>query len=228
MEITLDLIVFTVLAVFTLASAVLAVTTKRILRAATFLLFVLFGTAGIYFQLNYSFLGAVQLLIYAGGITVLYVFSILLTSSEGDKAEKLRGYKFVVGILATLAGLAICLFVTLRHQFLPEHFEHGELAVREIGFALMSPEKQGYLLPFEVISLLLLACIVGGIPPANDNKKVPERVKKRDRPHSSILPYNGSSGGGAGQGARKQRNVVHEGCGKAMRSMESVQNKLLL
>ena len=152
MEITLDLIVFTVLAVFTLASAVLAVTTKRILRAATFLLFVLFGTAGIYFQLNYSFLGAVQLLIYAGGITVLYVFSILLTSSEGDKAEKLRGYKFVVGILATL-----------RHQFLPEHFEHGELAVREIGFALMSPEKQGYLLPFEVISLLLLACIVGGI-----------------------------------------------------------------
>ena len=84
MEITLDLIVFTVLAVFTLASAVLAVTTKRILRAATFLLFVLFGTAGIYFQLNYSFLGAVQLLIYAGGITVLYVFSILLTSSETD------------------------------------------------------------------------------------------------------------------------------------------------
>ena len=226
MEITLDLIVFTVLAVFTLASAVLAVTTKRILRAATFLLFVLFGTAGIYFQLNYSFLGAVQLLIYAGGITVLYVFSILLTSSEGDKAEKLRGYKFVVGILATLAGLAICLFVTLRHQFLPEHFEHGELAVREIGFALMSPEKQGYLLPFEVISLLLLACIVGGI--LIDKKKVPERVKKRARPHSSILPYNGSPGGGAGQGARKQRNVVHEGCGKAMRSMESVQNKLLL
>ena len=72
MEITLELIVFTVLAVFTAVSAVLAVTTKRILRAATYLLFVLFGTAGIYFQLNYSFLGAVQLLIYAGGITVLY------------------------------------------------------------------------------------------------------------------------------------------------------------
>ncbi len=55
MEITLELIVFTVLAVFTAVSAVLAVTTKRILRAATYLLFVLFGTAGIYFQLNYSF-----------------------------------------------------------------------------------------------------------------------------------------------------------------------------
>ena len=78
MEITLELIVFTVLALFIGVSAILAVTTRRILRAATYLLFVLFGTAGIYFQLNYSFLGAVQLLIYAGGITVLYVFSILL------------------------------------------------------------------------------------------------------------------------------------------------------
>ena len=163
MEITLELIVFTVLAVFTLASAVLAVTTKRILRAATFLLFVLFGTAGIYFQLNYSFLGAVQLLIYAGGITVLYVFSILLTSSEGDKAEELKGYKFVAGLAATLAGLGVCLFITLKHHFLPSHFEHGELSVRTIGHALMSSDKYGYVLPFEVISLLLLACIVGGI-----------------------------------------------------------------
>ena len=163
MEITLELIVFAVLAIFITVSAVLAVSTRRILRAATYLLFVLFGTAGIYFQLNYSFLGAVQLLIYAGGITVLYVFSILLTSSEGDKAEELKGYKFVAGLAATLAGLGVCLFITLKHHFLPSHFEHGELSVRTIGHALMSSDKYGYVLPFEVISLLLLACIVGGI-----------------------------------------------------------------
>ena len=163
MEITLELIVFAVLAIFITVSAVLAVSTRRILRAATYLLFVLFGTAGIYFQLNYSFLGAVQLLIYAGGITVLYVFSILLTSSEDDKAEELKGYKFVAGLAATLAGLGVCLFITLKHHFLPSHFEHGELSVRTIGHALMSSDKYGYVLPFEVISLLLLACIVGGI-----------------------------------------------------------------
>ena len=163
MEITLELIVFAVLAIFITVSAVLAVSTRRILRAATYLLIVLFGTAGIYFQLNYSFLGAVQLLIYAGGITVLYVFSILLTSSEGDKAEELKGYKFVAGLAATLAGLGVCLFITLKHHFLPSHFEHGELSVRTIGHALMSSDKYGYVLPFEVISLLLLACIVGGI-----------------------------------------------------------------
>ena len=163
MEITLELIVFAVLAIVITVSAVLAVSTRRILRAATYLLFVLFGTAGIYFQLNYSFLGAVQLLIYAGGITVLYVFSILLTSSEGDKAEELKGYKFMAGLAATLAGLGVCLFITLKHHFLPSHFEHGELSVRAIGHALMSSDKYGYVLPFEVISLLLLACIVGGI-----------------------------------------------------------------
>ena len=151
------------LALFIGVSAILAVTTRRILRAATYLLFVLFGTAGIYFQLNYSFLGAVQLLIYAGGITVLYVFSILLTSRQGGKAEDLKGYKLFVGLGAALASLGICLWITLRHDFLPSHFEHGELHVRTIGHALMSSGKYGYILPFEVISLLLLACIVGGI-----------------------------------------------------------------
>ena len=149
MEITLELIVFTVLALFIGVSAILAVTTRRILRAATYLLFVLFGTAGIYFQLNYSFLGAVQLLIYAGGITVLYVFSILLTSSQGDKAEDLKGYKLFVGLGAALASLGICLWITLRHDFLPSHFEHGELHVRTIGHALMSSGKYGYILPGE-------------------------------------------------------------------------------
>ena len=163
MEITLELIVFIILALFISVNAVLAVTTKRILRAATYLLFVLFGTAGIYFQLNYSFLGAVQLLIYAGGITVLYVFSILLTSSEGDKAEKLKKGRLAAGLAASAAGLAVCLFVVLKHQFIPSHFEHGELPVRTIGHALMESGKNGYVLPFEVISILLLACIVGGI-----------------------------------------------------------------
>jgi NADH-quinone oxidoreductase subunit J len=167
MEITLDLIVFTVLAVFMTASAVLAVTTKRILRAATCLLFVLFGTAGIYFQLNYSFLGAVQLLIYAGGITVLYVFSILLTSGRqgDDHAEKLKKSKMIAGLVITAAALTICLFLTLKNRFLPSHFDfdHGELDVNIIGHALMGIGKYQYLLPFEVISILLLACIVGVI-----------------------------------------------------------------
>ena len=160
---TLQIIVFIVLALFIGICSVLSVTTSRILRAATYLLFVLFGTAGIYFQLNYAFLGAVQLLIYAGGITVLYVFSILLTSAQGDKAEKLKNSKMAAGFLSTLAGLAICLFVMLKHDFIEPSIQPGELDVKTIGFTLMGMEKYQYVLPFEVISILLLACIVGGI-----------------------------------------------------------------
>ena len=80
----------------------------------------LFGTAGIYFQLNYSFLGAVQMLIYAGGITVLYVFSILLTSSEGDtlggpaRIQARRGTGW-----PRSPRLGVCLWITLRHKFVP-------------------------------------------------------------------------------------------------------------
>lgn len=160
---TLQTIVFIILAVVICVCSVLAITTKRILRSATYLLFVLFATAGIYFQLNYSFLGAVQLLIYAGGITILYVFSILLTSSEGDKAEPLKAGKMIAGLVSTLAGLAICLFVIIKHKFFPSVFQTGELEVGAIGEALMGTDKFQYLLPFEVISILLLACIVGGI-----------------------------------------------------------------
>ena len=85
MEMTLPKVVFLFLATVIVVFSILTVTTKRILRSATYLLFVLFATAGIYFELNYSFLGAVQLTVYAGGIIVLYVFSILLTSSDNQK-----------------------------------------------------------------------------------------------------------------------------------------------
>lgn len=156
-------IVFIILAAIIGVCSILAITTKRILRSATFLLFVLFATAGIYFQLNYSFLGAVQLLIYAGGITILYVFSILLTSSDGDRAEPLKNKKMIIGLLSTLAGLGVCIYVIVKHKFHESVFQMGELDVRIIGQSLMGTEKYQYLLPFEVISLLLLACIVGGI-----------------------------------------------------------------
>ena len=171
---TLQLIVFIVVALMIGVCSVLAVTTSRILRAATYLLFVLIGTAGIYFLLNYAFLGAVQLLIYAGGITVLYVFSILLTSAQGDKAEKLKNSKMVAGLVASIAGLALCLVVMLKNRFLPSQFEPGELDVHTIGMSLMGMDKYQYVLPFEVISILLLACIVGGVMIAqkrNDNEK---------------------------------------------------------
>lgn len=159
----MELVVFYILAAVIIVFSILTVTTRRILRSATYLLFVLFATAGIYFQLNYSFLGAVQLTIYAGGIIVLYVFSILLTSPDGDMAAYLPRGKFFAGLLASLAGAVLCIFITLSHTFPASRFVPGEIDMKTIGFALLGTGKYQYMLPFEAISVLLLACIIGGI-----------------------------------------------------------------
>ncbi|WP_163211465.1 NADH-quinone oxidoreductase subunit J [Bacteroides sp. 519] len=160
----METIVFFALAVFIAVFSVMTVTTKRIVRSATYLLFVLFGTAGIYFLLGYTFLGSVQIMVYAGGIVVLYVFSILLTSGDNDFAEKLKRSKFLAGLGATLVGAVVVLFILLRHKFVPTtDLEPVELNIKTIGHTLLSSDKYGYVLPFEAISILLLACIIGGL-----------------------------------------------------------------
>lgn len=164
MEITLETIIFYFLAAFITVFSLLTVTTTRMVRSATYLLFVLFGTAGIYFLLGYTFLGSVQIMVYAGGIVVLYVFSILLTSGEGDKAIKLKRSKFIAGLGTTIAGAIIVLFITLKHKFLATtDLKPIEISFSTIGQQMFSSDKYGYLLPFEAVSLLLLACIVGGL-----------------------------------------------------------------
>lgn len=164
MEITLETVIFYFLAAFITVFSLLTVTTTRMVRSATYLLFVLFGTAGIYFLLGYTFLGSVQIMVYAGGIVVLYVFSILLTSGEGDKAVKLKRSKFLAGLGTTVAGAIIVLFITLKHKFLATtDLKPIEVSFSTIGQQMFSSDKYGYLLPFEAVSLLLLACIVGGL-----------------------------------------------------------------
>ncbi len=85
---TLNVFMFYLLSATILVFSLLTITSGRILRAAVYLLFVLIGTAGLYFLLQYQFLAAVQLAIYAGGIVVLIIFSILLTSHISHKFRR--------------------------------------------------------------------------------------------------------------------------------------------
>lgn len=165
MEITLETVVFYFLAVFITVCSILTVTTRRMVRSATYLLFTLFGTAGIYFLLGYTFLGSVQIMVYAGGIVVLYVFSILLTNGEGDRTiDKLKRSKLMAGLGATVGGAIIVLFITLKHKFIvTTDLAPLEINIKTIGHSMLSSDKYGYLLPFEAVSILLLACIVGGL-----------------------------------------------------------------
>ena len=164
MEITLETVVFYFLAVFISVCSILTVTTRHMVRSATYLLFTLFGTAGIYFLLGYTLLGSVQIMVYAGGIVVLYVFSILLTSGEGDRTTKLKRSKLLAGLGATVGGAIIVVFITLKHKFLvTTDLVPLEINIKTIGHSMLSSDKFGYLLPFEAVSILLLACIVGGL-----------------------------------------------------------------
>ena len=164
MEITLETVVFYFLAVFISVCSILTVTTRHMVRSATYPLFTLFGTAGIYFLLGYTFLGSVQIMVYAGGIVVLYVFSILLTSGEGDRTTKLKRSKLLAGLGATVGGAIIVVFITLKHKFLvTTDLVPLEINIKTIGHSMLSSDKFGYLLPFEAVSILLLACIVGGL-----------------------------------------------------------------
>ena len=158
---------FIILAVVILGSALLCVTTTRIMRAATFMLFVLFGVAGVYFLLDYTFLGAAQISVYAGGVTMIYVFAIQLVSKQtlSGLVERMKGSRVLFGGFMTLLGLVTVSLVLLKNEFLFKACEvvDTEVPMRAIGTALVGSEKYQYVLPFEFISLFLLACIIGGL-----------------------------------------------------------------
>ncbi len=166
---TTESIVFIILAAIIAIFSVLSVTTKRIIRAATYLLFVLFGTAGLYFLLGYSFLGAVQVLVYAGGVVVLYIFAIMMTGKTKDTVQKsLSIRKRAAGLIAVLIGVGLLMFVFIGHQFVSQTLgaeitNESAVPMDQLGHTLLSSGEGGYLLPFEAVSVLLLACIIGGL-----------------------------------------------------------------
>lgn len=159
-------IMFVILAVFIMLSSIATVVTKSIVRAATYLLFVLLGTAGLYFLMGYTFLGSVQVMVYAGGIVVLYVFSILLTSGTQEVLKKTTVKKIVASVLLSLLGFAMFVFVLFKEQFKAMALgapDEKIISMEQIGKSMLSTEANGYLLPFEAVSVLLLACIVAGL-----------------------------------------------------------------
>lgn len=162
-----NMVMFIILAVVILGSALMCVMTKRIMRAATFLLFVLLGVAGLYFLLDYTFLGAAQISVYAGGVTMIYIFAIQLVSKRTLQGlvERLKGSRVVFGALITLISLVTVVAVFLKNKFIDMAVQmpDEEVSMNDIGNTLMGSEKYQYVLPFEFISVFLLACIIGGI-----------------------------------------------------------------
>jgi len=156
-------IMFILFAAMIVVFSVLTVTSRKVLRAAVYLLFVLVSTSGLYFMLNYQFLAAVQLTLYAGGIVVLIIFSILLTSHINQKFEPVGWKKSLFSVLAAASGAILAIITILDHSFAATAEAAREVNMRVIGKSLLSTDYDGFVLPFEVISILLIAAIVAAI-----------------------------------------------------------------
>jgi len=156
-------IIFYLLAALTLVSGLLSVSTRQIFRAAIYLLFSLIGIAGIYFWLQYEFIAAVQIVVYVGGITVLIIFSIFLTQQAGEKFSRQKIGRKVFSALAAFCGFALTMLQVYEHTFSTSSEEPVPVSVANIGKKMLSVNDQGFALPFEVISMLLLAALVGCI-----------------------------------------------------------------
>ena len=152
-------VIFYLFAAFTLASAALMVVSKNIVHSAVGLLFSFFGVAGIYVLLAADFLAVVQVLVYVGGILILLLFGVMLTQRITSVDMRTGTLQLVPAILA-VAGIFVILFRVIRTtswNIVPEAEAQFIPTAEKIGYPLMTD----FLIPFEIVSVLLLAALIG-------------------------------------------------------------------
>lgn len=164
-------IIFYVLAALVVTFGALTVFTQRIFRAAIFLLLTLIGIAGIYILMEMQFIAALQVVVYVGGIVVLIIFSIFLTSSGKEKVNPRKFVRVLTAALLSLSGLIFSIWIIATHVYTPAGITPIDPSVRNIGLQLLSYKDFGYVFPFEVVSILLLAALIGSIVIAMKSKK---------------------------------------------------------
>ncbi len=156
-------IIFYLISAFILGAGILAVTTRKIFRSAIWLLFSLVGIAAMYFWMQVEFIAAVQIVVYVGGIVVLIIFSIFLTQQSGKEMPKPVLKRVVFSVLAAVFGLAFIYRLISGYGFGEYATMPFNASVGEIGTQMLSTKEHGYILPFEVVSMLLLAAMIGCI-----------------------------------------------------------------
>ncbi|MDQ4004833.1 MAG: NADH-quinone oxidoreductase subunit J [Actinomycetota bacterium] len=149
--------IFTVLAVVGTGAAVRLVTARNVVHAALFLVVSLATVAGVYLLLAAEFVAWVQVLIYVGAIVVLLLFGLMLTRAPIGREALDNQQRVVSAIVATgiLAGLSVLVWDSFRDA----RIDLGPTTTHDIGTNLF----ESFVLPFEVVSFLLLAALVGAI-----------------------------------------------------------------
>ena len=173
---TATAVLFYIFALMAGGAAMMVVLSKNIVRMAVALLFTLTGVAGLYFLLNAEFLAAVQLVVYAGGTLILIIFGVMLTSKS-----PFSRFEPKLGEVVTAVSLAAILLFALTVGILKTNFKDEPIGVA--GAEIRYPvDKLGqvllgdYLVPFEVVSVLLLAVMIGAAYLAKGRRREGEGV----------------------------------------------------
>jgi NADH-quinone oxidoreductase subunit J len=155
----ITLAVFIFFAVLAVVAALLVVIQKNAMHSVLYLAFTVLATAGVFFALQAEYLGAIQILVYGGGIVVLYIFVIIIVNLKEIVPER-RGLVpklFLVGVPVLLCAEVVTLVMRTG-------FPSGPSGPEGPGFREMAEMLfASYLLPFEAASILLLAVLIGAI-----------------------------------------------------------------
>ena len=163
---TAEQIIFLIVGAVTLIAGFLVVTVRNLVHAALWLVATLFGVAIIYTLLNAGFLAVVQVVVYIGAIAILFIFAVMLTRRQAADTGASVNKNWWAGALMSVLTFAALAFLlqswsgfSKQASGLPDKF--SEKAISLLGDALTS--SAGYVLPFEVASVLLLAALVGAV-----------------------------------------------------------------
>lgn len=163
-------LVFWIIAVILVGSALMVVSLRNIVHSALALILVFAMAAGIYVLLNAEFIAIVQILIYAGAVTILILFALMLTRISGRQITNPTNRLWWLGvIISAIVGIGIIYAVAASpHAIAAQGNGSGQIPthvsnVVRIGQLLYSPSTYSYVLPFEIASLVLLVAIVGAI-----------------------------------------------------------------
>tara|TARA_B100000287_G_scaffold411515_1_gene441070 strand:+ start:224 stop:727 length:504 start_codon:yes stop_codon:yes gene_type:complete len=150
-------VLFFLIAALVVLSGYWVVMSPNLVHSAVSLLFTLFGVAGLYVYLYADFIAVSQVIIYVGGILVLIIFGVMLTNKLDDPKLSNQSQNQLIAGVFCLALLVFQFQIIFNTKWNVQDLITRESTVNEIGYMLLTD----YLLPFEVVSVLLLAALIG-------------------------------------------------------------------
>lgn len=160
-------VIFYLFAILTVGSAYLVVTTKNIVHSAFYLLFTLFGVAGLYVLLGADFIAIVQLMVYVGGILILLLFGVMLTNKITDVKLRTGTLHIIPAVVGTGLFMGVLVSMMLRTNWKSEPAEIPTTTLYGLGRFLLTD----YVLIFELLGILLLIALIGAASIARRDKE---------------------------------------------------------